>query len=78
MAAGEDELEPLVRQRARRRHLRLLQLRDLLLVPLRSPQPVDAFAFRRRHEPRTGTRGHALTWPVLERRDERVLHALLR
>src|SRR5581483_10628773 len=78
VAAGEDELEALVGHRARRRHRWLLQPRDLLLVAPLASETFDPLPPRRGHEPRAWPLGHALARPVLERRDERVLHALLR
>src|SRR5207237_10463126 len=77
MAAGEDELETLVRQRARGPHRGFLQLGDLFLVSLLAPQPVDALAARRGHEPGAGVVRNAFAGPMLECRNKRVLDALL-
>src|SRR5205823_6305950 len=78
VAAREDELATLVGEcRARRTHRWLLQLRELFLVALLPPQPVDAFATRRGQEPGAGIVRNAFARPVFERGNERVLNAFL-
>ncbi len=80
MAAGEDQLEPLVGDG------RLLVLRELrcpcqeLRFPrerLLAPDPVDRRVARGRDDPRARVGRSSVAWPPLRRPDERVLHRVL-
>ncbi|HEY0444324.1 MAG TPA: hypothetical protein VGC90_08890 [Candidatus Limnocylindrales bacterium] len=90
MAAGEDEAQPVVRDRAHlccsllRCHGREIRL-DLRLAPEQlglldeptfSPQPVDRAVAGRRDDPCAGVVGQAAVRPYLEGDDERVLNGL--
>jgi hypothetical protein len=82
MAAGEDEREPLVGDRA---HLVLLvgelgEPGEELRLPLEgavAADPVDRAVPCRRDDPRTGVPRRAVPRPALERRRERVLYGVL-
>ena len=82
MAAGEDERQPLVGDRAH-----VLVLAGELLEPCEqlglaferplAPDPVDRPVARRRDDPGAGIARHAVHRPALERRGEGVLHSVL-
>ena len=78
MAAGEDEREPLVRDRRLVHRCLLLELRDELRVPALAAQPVDRLPPGRDREPRAGVVGNAGARPRHERRLERVGERVLR
>jgi hypothetical protein len=79
MAAGEDETETIVRDRAHlfllvRGHVEDLELPLERLLP---PDPVDGSVARRRQEPRRWVVRRPDTRPALERRFERLLERVL-
>jgi hypothetical protein len=81
MAAGEDELEPLVGDR-RLVHLVLRRLRRVEEARLRGERPLAADAVDRpmscrRHEPGARARGNAVAGPALGRDRERLLGGFL-
>jgi hypothetical protein len=87
MAAGEDQPQPVVADTVVteivaivsvahvRPHCHLLQLGR---TDRRAAQLVDGAIARRRGEPRTRIAGQAVAAPSVERKRERVLHALFR
>src|SRR5262245_27056594 len=86
MAAGEDEAEPIVldgfrvgkRSRIFSRNLGscagLVERGETLLAP----QTVDRLEPSSRDEPGPRVRGHALSWPLLERGPERIVQGFFR
>ena len=83
VAAGEDQLEPLVGDRAHRvvaterLEPRAARGRPAPLSRLLAPQPVDRAAPRGQRDPRRRVGRHAVARPALERDDEGVLDRLL-
>jgi len=81
MAAGEDQLEPFVRE-GRRVHLFLRSLRRLEQAGLRGQRAIAADAIdgtiaRRRHQPGAGVRGSPVPRPALGGDREGLLRGLL-
>jgi len=78
MAAGEDQVEALVRRVGRRAHFgaHLFELRELLAIARVAAQAVDPAMLRHDQEPGAGIRGYALSRPPFERGDQRVLHEI--
>src|SRR5712691_2958766 len=83
MAAGEDEAQSVVNQRAITLQLhsvllicgnaRLTERRVLVHALAFTPPGVDGFALRRGDDPRGGIRRNPVAWPALERHGKRVL-----
>ena len=81
MAAREDELEPLVRDR-RLVHLVLRRFLHVEQAGLRgegavAADAVDRAVSRGRDEPRARVRGRSVAWPALGRDRERLLGGFL-
>jgi hypothetical protein len=82
MAAGEDELESLVRERRVQVHVVLHGLRHLEQARLRRQRAVAADAIdgpvaRRRDQPVDGVGGDPVSWPALGGDGERLLRGFL-
>ena len=82
VAAGEDERQPVVGDRAHvvllgRQLLEACEQLGLLLEDALAPDAVDRAVARRGDDPGSGIARHAVARPALERRGEGVLHRVL-